>query len=108
MANKIIWHGASGQSYEYEVYTLSTTFKKLDGNYIFVRQSGSTSYAVYIGEGNLKDRISPAHHKWDCIHEKGATHVHVHLNADERSRKAEERDLLNEHTEAYDPTGCNE
>ncbi len=63
---------------------------------------------IYIGEGDLQTRISDSHHKANCIKEKGATHVHVHLNANEQMRLNEEQDLLANFTNAYMPVGCNE
>jgi len=48
------------------------------------------------------------HHQSRCLKSKGATHVHVHLNAREADRIAEEQDLLAGNPESYQPTGCNE
>lgn len=63
---------------------------------------------IYIGEGNLADRISNDHHQAACIKKKGATHVHEHLNPKEDDRTAEEADLLANYTNAYEPNGCND
>jgi hypothetical protein len=105
------WTGASGTPYTYYIYTLPQTFSKCDGNYIYAKHPpgppGAGWLAVYIGEGDLEERCSEKHHQADCIAEKGATHVHAHKNASEKSRKAEESDLLAGNPEAYEPTGCN-
>jgi hypothetical protein len=103
------WTGASGQQYTYHVYQLPQSFNTGQaGNYIFTRDESGIAPAIYIGEGDLGERISANHHKWTCIQTKGATQVHVHLNADETARKQEEADLLAGNPEAYVPTGCNE
>jgi len=62
---------------------------------------------VYIGQGDLKDRATN-HHQARCIQQKGATHFHCHKNDLESNRLAEERDLLGNYTQAYQPIGCNE
>jgi len=106
---EVMWRGGSGRQYEYFVYGISPNFDpKQDGNYIFAREDGVGGWApVYIGQGDLKERTEN-HHKAYCITAKGATHVHAHLNAEEKSRLAEEQDLLAGHPEAHAPTGCNE
>jgi len=63
---------------------------------------------IYIGQGDLGDRIGPNHHAATCINSKGATHVHVHLNGRVEDRTAEESDLLARYTNAYKPNGCND
>ena len=104
------WPGASGRSYPYYVYQLPVKLNRgEDGNYIYTKLDGNQWLAIYIGEGDLGDRTDiDSHHQSACLKSKGATHVHVHKNAREEDRKAEEADLLAAHTEAYQPTGCNE
>ncbi len=104
------WTGASGRSYTYFVYSLPCSFNKNQpGNYIYCRINARGNWVpVYIGQGDLGDRIGPNHHQAACIRSKGATHVHVHLNRREQDRRAEESDLLAAHPESYQPTGCNE
>lgn len=81
----------------------------MDGNYIYTKLNTENHWVpIYIGQGDLSDRISPNHHKAECIERKGATHVHVHANANESKRLSEERDLLARYTQAYAPKGCNE
>ena len=108
MAETITWQGASGTAYEYAIFELPISLDPCEGNYIFCKQSGNTWYAIYIGEGELSERVSDDHHKASCIEQKGATHVHAHENSNENSRTSEEADLLKQHTEAYAPKGCNE
>lgn len=105
----INWIGASGSSYKYYIWELPANFKQnQDGNYIYSRLDENNHWVpIYVGQGDLKDRAEN-HHQEDCIRRKGATHIHVHLKSRKEDRLAEERDLLENHTDAYHPTGCNE
>ncbi len=107
MVTTIDWPGKSGKKYTYGIYGIDTNFEDEDGNYIFCRNDGRHWLAIYVGEGNLKERTAN-HHQADCISQKGATYIHAHTNPNERARKAEEADVLGGNTEAYAPTGCNE
>jgi hypothetical protein len=103
------WRGVSGKSYSYSIHKLPVSFNKLrEGNYIYTKLINDIWVPIYIGQGDLGDRISPNHHQAKCIVLKGATHVHVHLNSDENARVAEEQDLLQAHSDAHKPFGCNE
>jgi hypothetical protein len=104
------WIGASGTLYRYFVHPLPQSFNAgQPGNYIFAKVNAENKWVpIYIGIGDLGDRVTDNHHQWACIRSKGATHVHVHLNAVESARLAEERDLLANYSNAYAPNGCNE
>jgi len=103
-----IWYGASGNRYEYIVYQLPQAFNYGQvGNYIFAKIVNNLWIPVYIGEGDLGERISQAHHQIACIILNSATHVHAHLNSKEKSRLFEEKDLLNNYPLSYEPSGCN-
>ena len=104
------WTGASGKNYTYYIWSLPANFDPdQDGNYIFSKKNSEGQWIpIYIGEGDLAERVSDSHHQATCIKSKGATHVHVHLNKSEIDRKAEESDLLARYTNAYKPNGCNE
>ncbi len=100
----------SGTPFTYYVYQLPITFNpNQDGNYIFAKTNSENKWVpIYIGEGDLASRVGDSHHQATCIRNKGATHVHVHLNGNEQARKSEEADLLARYTNAYTPNGCNE
>ncbi len=88
--------GRSGQHYTYGIYPKGTTFTKVPGNYIFVRQLGPNLYKpLYIGEtGDLSTRFDN-HHKMDHIKMHGVTHICVHqAAANDAVRRAEESDLV--------------
>ncbi len=104
---KQLWKGGSGNMYEFTVYSVDTIFNpNQNGNYIFTKIVNDIWQAVYIGEGDLRDRTE-AHKYNGCVLQKGATHIHAHINNDEQLRKDEETDLLVENIEAYKPSGCN-
>jgi len=102
------WPGASGKTYRYFVYQRHPSINQgQDGNYVYAKLVNNQWVPVYFGEGDLSSRATSDHHKTDCIDRKGATHVHLHLNARKEDRRAEERDLLANYPQAYAPTGCN-
>ena len=107
---KCTWVGDSGTEYSYFIHALPVSFDpNQNGNYIFSKKNSNGKWVpIYIGEGDLADRVNDNHHQAACINRKGATHVHVHLNASKANRKAEEEDLLAHYTNAYAPSGCNE
>lgn len=101
------WSGASGKSYTYEVHNLDwVPATDQDGNYVFAKLSRNTWYAVYVGEGDIQERMAAALDR-GCVTRKGATHFHCHLNDNKRSRLDEEGDVLNGNPEAFEPEGCN-
>ncbi len=102
------WTGSSGREYEHWISPLPKSFPSQLGNYIFAKMVNNQWVPIYIGEGDLEDRVSN-HHRADCIRHRGATHVHVHTHEkeDKQKRLAEESDLLAGHPEAYEPKGCN-
>ena len=54
---KVSWSGASGKSYVYFVHNLSwNPSPDQGGNYIFARQVSNGWEAVYVGQGDLKNR----------------------------------------------------
>lgn len=104
----LYWHGASGKEYGYWSKELPYSCKPgQNGNYIFTKNVGDVWFPIYIGQGDINERVNDPDH-YDCATDKGATHVHIHLNSSKAARIDEEQDLLNEHTLAYAPVGCNE
>jgi hypothetical protein len=104
MADKCIWTGASDTKYEFTIYSMDTDWNDVPGNYIYAKRSTEPSVwlAVYIGQTeSFKERL-PNHNELPCIKRNGGTHVHAHINRDEKARLAEEKDLLANHT-----TPCN-
>jgi len=103
-----IWKGKSGKEYPYFIKNINIRFNpNQNGNYIFCKLVSNQWIALYIGEGDLKERVDFRKSE-GCVIQKGATHIHAHINNDNQNRLLEEEDLLNEHLEAYKPNGCNE
>lgn len=103
------WIGVTGQRYTYSVYNLPANFVHGEfGNYIFAKSSSNDEWIpIFIGQGDLGVEISDDHPMWKCIKQRGATHVHVHLNDSEWVRVSEEEDLLENYLSAFEPYGCN-
>ena len=104
------WVGTSGTVYRYSIHRLPISFEgDQPGNYIFAKVNTESKWVpIYIGQGDLGERVSDNHHKWNCIERRGATHIHVHKNVEESARLEEEKDLLANYPNAYAPGGCNE
>ena len=102
------WTGKSGKKYEFETYSLDTEFNPgIEGNYIFAKPGGDEKiYAVYIGEGILKDRIEFRIDE-EKVQPKGCDRVCVMVNPNAKSRKFIEEDLLASNINSYEPIGCN-
>ncbi|MBL1215809.1 MAG: hypothetical protein HND52_20745 [Ignavibacteriae bacterium] len=101
------WQGLSGNNYRFKIFPFNVVFSpNQDGNYIFAKLTETGWEAVYIGQGDLRERVN--YHKSElCVLHNGATHIHAHSNKSEVLRRREETDLLFKHLEAYEPSGCN-
>ena len=101
------WRGLSGETYAFHYAPLPwNPAPDQDGNYIFARYENGAWRAIYIGQGDLKQRYDAAMAD-QCVAMHGATHYHAHLNAELRLRLAEERDLIAGNPVCLWPTGCN-
>ena len=108
---KVTLTGKSGKKYVYSLFLLPANFADKDGNYIYTKQGVQKGKwrPLYIGQGNLSERSDiNNHHRSACLKRKGATHICARLNAHEEDRLAEEKDLLANYSQAYEPTGCNQ
>ena len=103
------WNGKSGQRYSFHIYILPTSFDpNQPGNYIYTKIDSNNYWVpIYIGQGDLNERVTN-HHQASCIKNKGATHFHCHKNSVEANRLSEEKDLLANYPQSYQPSGCNE
>ena len=107
MSNTYNWRGSTGKLYEYTVHQLRyRPDAGLDGNYIFAKMVGEVWHAVYIGQGDLRERHEAALQE-GCVTSKSATHYHGHLNNDAADRRSEESDLIAGNPECEAPEGCN-
>jgi hypothetical protein len=94
-------------SYDFEVYSIDTTFNAVGAVYIFTKRtvdpSGKGTHTfIYIGQtDSLADRI-PQHEKWPCIKRNNSNCICTHRDDSEQSRLKKEADLIAGHD-----TPCN-
>ena len=102
------WTGASGRKYVYDVYRPHQRVTQQPGNFIYAKMDDRNRWIpIYIGQGDLTQGAAVEQDRLACIEEKGATHVHLHVNFDKEDRLAEEKDLLDNFPQAFVPNGCN-
>lgn len=104
------WAGASGRKYTYWIYELPAELSPRQiGNYIYAKMETGNWKPLYIGQGDLKREADiELHPQSRCLGQKGATHVHVHINEKDVERAAEKGDLLRNFPQTFQPGGCNE
>lgn len=107
MANEIVnWPNGKGGTYPFHVFQIALFHGNPKGNYIFARKVNNGWEAVYIGEGDINERIKDHVNNKPLI-VKGATHIHIMEVNDKETSFQIETELLEGNTEAYEPTGCN-
>jgi predicted GIY-YIG superfamily endonuclease len=86
--------GASGRSYDFDVYPWGTSFKAVGAVYTVLKGNGTNFTILYIGQtGDLPERFDN-HHKRACFDRNGKTHIGIHLESVESGRLAIETDLV--------------
>ncbi len=104
---QVQWRGASGENYRFDAYAVNQGFdEQQTGVFIIARAAPGGWEAVYIGQGELKSEVMYRLND-HAVMDKLPTHIHIHKNGAESSRRAIAADLLAEHTEAFEPHGCN-
>lgn len=95
--------GASGRQYQFDVYPLDTEFNSVAAVYAITKRNASANHTIiYIGQtDDLSERFDN-HHKATCFKRQGANCVCIHVEKNEETRLAIERDLIKN----YDPP-CN-
>jgi len=95
--------GASGQSYDFDVYPWNTSFKAIGAVYTVLKRNAPNFSILYIGQtGDLSERFDN-HHQRSCFDRNGKTHIGIHLESSESRRFDIETDLVRN----YSPT-CND
>ncbi len=98
----VILKGASGKTYNFDVFPWGTPFKPLGAIYTVLKKIPPNFHIHYVGEtGDLSSRFDN-HHKQSCFDQNGKTHIAVHLESSESVRLSKEADLV----ASYNP-GCN-
>ncbi len=94
---EIYWSGKSGTKYRFWIYVRGPTFKEpCPGVYIYAKQTEPHRWAppLYIGQTeNVNERLTD-HEKEECVNRNSATHIHIRIVTDQKSRLAIEKDLI--------------
>lgn len=93
---EIGWEGRSGREYTYWIHRIGTQFLPGPGSFIYATEIEPDAWlAVYVGHtDDLAEGLAGSAAE-EIATRLGATHVHVHTNLAEPSRRAaEERDLI--------------
>lgn len=90
--------GASGKSYDFDVFLWGTSFKPLGAIYTVLKKIHPNFHIQYVGQtGDLSSRFDN-HHKQSCFDQNGKTHIGIHLESSESARLAKEADMVAHHT----------
>jgi hypothetical protein len=93
---EIYWKDKSGTRHRFWIYRRGTKFKEpRPGIYIHARETSPHKWIpIYIGQTeNVNVRLTN-HKQQACIDQNGATHIHVSIIANQKSRLAIEKDLI--------------
>ena len=93
---EIYWKDKSGTSHRFWIYPRGTRFNEpCPGIYIYAREASPHKWMpIYIGQTeNVNVRLS-SHEQQECVDQNGATHIHVSIITDDKSRLAIEKDLI--------------
>jgi uncharacterized coiled-coil protein SlyX len=92
----IYWKDKSGTSHRFWIYPRGTKFNEpCPGIYIYARETSPHKWIpIYIGQTeNLNVRLTN-HEQQECVDQNGATHIHVSIITNEKSRFTIEKDLI--------------
>ena len=92
----IYWKDKSGTSHRFWIYPRGTKFNEpCPGIYIYARETSPHKWVpIYIGQTeNVNVRLAN-HEQRECVDQNGATHIHVSIITDEKSRFTLEKDLI--------------
>ena len=93
---EIYWKDKSGTSHRFWIYPRGTRFNEpCPGIYIYAREASPHKWMpIYIGQTeNVNVRLS-SHEQQECVDQNGATHIHVSIITNDKSRLAIEKDLI--------------
>ena len=92
----IYWKDKSGSSHRFWIYPRGTKFNEpCPGIYIYARETSPHKWIpIYIRQTeNVNVRLTN-HEQQECVDQNGATHIHVSIITDEKSRSTLEKDLI--------------
>jgi hypothetical protein len=93
---QIYWKDKSGTSHRFWIYPRATKFNEpCPGIYIYARETSPHKWVpIYIRQTeNVNVRLAN-HKQRECVDQNGATHIHVNIISDEKSRFTIEKDLI--------------
>jgi hypothetical protein len=93
---EIYWKDKSGTRHRFWIYPRGTKFKEpCPGIYIYARETSPHKWIpIYIGQTKNVNVCLANHEQQECVDQNGATHIHVSIVTDEKSRLAIEKDLI--------------
>ncbi len=93
---KIYWKDKSGTRHKFWIYPRGTKFNEpCPGIYIYARETAPHKWIpIYIGQTENVNVGLTNHEQQECVDQNGATHIHVSIVANEKSRLAIEKDLI--------------
>lgn len=78
------------------VYPKDTEFMPKRAVNASMRKTDEWYYVIYVGHGNLEERPSPIHPKWDSINKEGVTHIAILGEENEAKRREIVTDMRNQ------------
>lgn len=99
MVDSVVWIGASGNRYQFEIYPMNQQFSKIGGIYIACSRLANGTYgAVYVGKTeSFHDRLNlgfSSHEGLERAVRYGATYFAVTVVPTDADRTAFELDLI--------------
>lgn len=91
----IYWKDKSDTSHRFWIYPRGTRFNEpCPGIYIYARETAPHKWVPIYIEQTENVNVRLANHHRECVDRNGATHIHVSIITDEKSRFALEKDLI--------------
>lgn len=92
----IYWKDKSGSSHRFWIYPRGTKFNEpCPGIYIYARETSPHKWIpIYIEQTENVNVCLANPEQRECVVQNGATHIHVSIIADEKSRSTLEKDLI--------------
>ncbi len=85
--------GASGAVYRFTLFRDGRPLSPMGGNFLYVREVGDGFEIVYSGQG--QNLLIDSHVPWDeAVAKHGPIHLFTRLNITERTREAEDADII--------------
>ena len=92
----IYWKDKSGTSHRFWIYPRGTKFiEPCPGIYIYAKETSPHKWIpIYIGQTENVNVGLTNHEQQACVDQNGATHIHVSIITDKKSRFTIEKDLI--------------